>query len=76
MNKSKFIKETKGMMNSIREVEGICIANVGWFNKPWLIVERDKNFAEVSERLYIPIYQFRTGDDLWRVVFKNKNITL
>ena len=56
------------MMNSIREVEGICIANVGWFNKPWLIVERDKNFAEVSQRSYIPIDQFRTSDDLFAQV--------
>ena len=72
MTKSKFRKETKGMMNSIREIEGICIANVGWFNKPWLIVERGKNFAEVSERSYIPIDQFRTSDDLFEVVFKIK----
>jgi hypothetical protein len=67
--RSVFNDQTKGMMNSIREVGGVKIGNVGWHNKPWKVVETS-NFDEITPRSYEPNYkapiaEFRTRDELW-----------
>jgi hypothetical protein len=69
MNKTQATKELK-MWNSVRVVNGLTIANVGWFNDPWIIVETGKTFDEVSDRSYKPVKSFHTRAELLNELFK------
>lgn len=57
------------MMNSVRVVEGVTIANVGWLSKPWRIIETGETFDEAANREFIPIDEFRTSSDLYDAIF-------
>ncbi len=72
MKKYQFKIAIKGMMNSVRNVGGVNIANVAWRNKPWMIIENDETFEEAKEREFIPIDEFRTSDDLYTIAFGGK----
>ncbi len=70
MTKSKFKEALKYQHNSVRAVSGMKIANVGWLNKPWLLIENEETFEDAKADNFIPIDHFRTVDDLYET-YKN-----
>lgn len=74
MTKSKFKEALKYQHNSVRivggEKWGMKIANVGWLNKPWLLIEHEETFEDAKADNFIPIDHFRTVDDLYET-YKN-----
>ena len=69
MTKTQFRKETKGMMNQVRTVNGITIAFVGWLNDGWRIVPDGTTFDEASRREYKPIAEYHTREELITAIF-------
>jgi hypothetical protein len=72
MNKNQFKIATKGMMNSVRVIDGVTIANVGWLSRPWMIIETGETFDEASARDFNPIDSFVRGDDLYAAIYPKK----
>ena len=71
MKKIDFIAETKYLYNTIKEVNGLKIAVVGWHSKPWKLVET-LTFDTVSDRSYEPIASFKTREDFWQYLKANQ----
>ncbi len=66
MTKTEFLKATKYQRNSVRRVGSINIANIGWLNKPWLIIENGETFEDAKKDGFLPIDHFRTLEDLYQ----------
>ena len=71
MTKTAFLKAVKYQHNEVRLVGSTRIANVGWLNKPWLIIEEDETFEDAKVRGFVPIDHFRTAVDLYET---HKNV--
>jgi len=74
ISKAKFNESTKGMFNSIREVDGVKIGSVMFHNKPWKVVDTT-DFNTIAEISYKPLAEFRTRDELFSFLKNNQPIT-
>lgn len=74
MTKSKFLEAVKYQHNSVRKVGGskwgMNIANVGWLDKPWMLIEDGETFEDAKKDDFIPIDHFRTVEDMFQT-YKN-----
>ena len=71
MNKTEALKATTNLKfwNSTMFLNGVHIANVRWFENPWLIIPDNATFDQVSDREYTPIKEFHTRADLLNELF-------
>lgn len=58
-------------MNSVRVIEGVTVAYVGWLPKPWRVIEVGETFDQACDRSFVPIAEYRTSDELFEAAFKN-----
>jgi hypothetical protein len=76
MNKSQLKKELAGMFNTVKEIDGVNIACVGWLNDKWLICEHGEKWGEVSSREYTPIASYHTVNELVDSIVNSRKLSI
>lgn len=61
-------------MNSVRVVDGVTIANVGWKNRPWMVIETGETFEGAAEDNFTPVMSYVRADDLYAAIYGTKHL--
>lgn len=70
MTKYQFLKESKGLFNSMKKIGSLSIARVGWLTYGWIVLNDGENFANATDRDIPRTRAYRTALDLFNAEYK------